>query len=353
MAALSAALIAELDEAVDGRSPERRAEILRQVTSLFLCDAHRLSESQIAVFDDVLIRLIEQADAPTLVPLSVDLCQACSAPRRALRQLAFHQDASVAEPVLRRSSRLSEQDLIEIASTSGQQHLLAICGRQTIHESLSDPLVQRGEQAVHMALVQNLGARFSEAGCAALVEKARRDCKLAEKLVRRSDVPPALRGELGAKLDDARMRHLQSVPPAMREKIHSAIATTAKQIEDRAPESADYAKAQAKIAEISRTGRLNDSTVNRFAVSREYENVVAALSFLAEVPIEVIAPLTKSAEPDGLIVACKAARLNWSTTSMIVLNRPGCAAVAKQELEAGKAVFDALSLSVAQRTIRF
>ena len=70
MAALSAALIAELDEAVDGRSPERRADILRQVTSLFLSDAHRLSESQIGVFDDVLIRLIERADAPTLVLLS-------------------------------------------------------------------------------------------------------------------------------------------------------------------------------------------------------------------------------------------------------------------------------------------
>jgi uncharacterized protein (DUF2336 family) len=353
MAALSAALIAELDEAVDGRSPERRAEILRQVTSLFLCDAHRLGEKQIAVFDDVLVRLIELADAPTLVPLSVNLGQASSAPRKAIRQLAFHPDASVAAPALRRSNRLLDQDLVEIAGTCSQQHLLAICGRQTIHAQLSDALVERGEQAVHIALAQNLGARFSEAGCAALVEKAKCDCKLAERLVRRSDVPPGLRGELAAKLGDARMRYLQSVPPAMREKIHSAVATTAKQIEDRAPEAADYAKAQAKIAQISRTGRLNDSTVNRFAVSREYENVVAALSFLAEVPIEVIAPLIKSDELDGLIVACKAARLNWSTTSMIVLNRPGCAAVAKPELEAGKAVFDALSLSVAQRTIRF
>jgi uncharacterized protein (DUF2336 family) len=349
---VSAALIAELD-AVDGRSPERRAEILRQVTSLFLCDAHRLSENQIAVFDDVLVRLIERADAPTLVPLSINLGQASSAPRKAIRQLAFHQDASVAAPVLRRSVRLSDKDLVEIAGTCGQQHLLAICGRQTIHDSVSDPLVKRGEQAVHMALVQNLGARFSEAGCKALVEKARGDCQLAEKLVRRSDVPPGLRGELVAKLDDARMRYLQSVPPSMRDKIHSTIATTAKQIEDRVPQPVQYKEAQAKIAEISRTGRLNDSTVNRFAVGREYENVVAALSFLAEVPIEVIAPLVKSAELDGLIVACKAARLNWSTTSMIVLNRPGCAAITKQELEAGKAVFDALSLSVAQRTIRF
>jgi uncharacterized protein (DUF2336 family) len=353
MAAPSAALIAELDEAVDGRSPERRADILRQVTSLFLSDAHRLSESQIGVFDDVLIRLIERADTSTLVLLSNDLCQASSAPRKAIRKLAFHRDASVAAPVLKRSNRLSDDDLVEIANTCGQQHLLAISGRQTIHESLSDPLVKRGEVAVHHGLVQNLGVRFSEAGCAALVEKAKRDCQLAEKLVRRSDIPPGLRRELVAKVDDARMRYLQTVPPAMREKIQATIATTAKQIEDRVPQPMHYKEAQAKIAEMSRKGRLNDSTVNRFAVGREYENVMAALSFLAEVPIEVIAPLIKGAEIDALIVACKAARLNWSTTSMIVLNRPGCAAVTKQELEAGKAVFDALSLSVAQRTIRF
>jgi uncharacterized protein (DUF2336 family) len=353
MAALSAALIAELDQAVDGRSPERRADILRQVTSLFLSDAHRLSESQISVFDDVLIRLIEWADASTLVQLSNHLCQESSAPRKAIRQLAFHQDASVATPVLKRSNRLAEKDLVEIAGSCGQQHLLAICGRQTIHESLSDPLVKRGEAAVHHALIQNLGARFSEAGCAALVEKARHDCQLAERLVRRSDIPPGLRRELAAKVDDARMRYLQTVPPAMREKIQATITTTAKQIEDRVPQPMHYREAQAKIAEISRTGRLNDSTVNRFAVGREYENVVAALSFLAEVPIEVIAPLISGAELDGLIVACKAARLNWSTTSMIVLNRPGRAAATKQELEAGQAVFDALSLSVAQRTIRF
>jgi uncharacterized protein (DUF2336 family) len=353
MAAASATLIAELDEAVDGRSPEQRAEILRQVTNLFLSDAHRLSESQIGVFDDVLIRLIVRADTRTLVLLSNNLCQASSPPRKAIRQLAFHEDASIAAPVLKRSNHLPDKDLVEIANTCGQQHLLAIAGRQTIHESLSDPLVERGEPAVHHALIQNLGVRLSEAGCAALVEKARRDCQLAERLIRRSDVPPGPRRELIAKLGDVRMRFLQSVPPAMREKIQTTVATTAEQIEVPAPGPMDYAKARAKIAELSRTGRLNDSTVNRFAVGREYENVVAALSFLSAVPIEVIAPLIKSTELDGLIVACKAARLNWSTTTMIIHHRPNCAAVTKQELEAGRAVFDTLSLSVAQRTIRF
>jgi uncharacterized protein (DUF2336 family) len=352
MAAASATLIAELDDAVDGRSPERRAEILRQVTDLFLCDAHRLSESQIGIFDDVLVRLIERADTPTLVLLSNDLCHASAAPPKAMRQLAFHNDASVAAPVLKRFDRLPNKDLIDIASTYGQQHLLAIAGRQTVHQSLSDRLVERGEPAVHYALIQNLGVRFSEAGCTALVEKAKRDGRLAEKLIRRSDVPPGLRRELVAKVDQARMRYLQTVPPAMREKIQTTITTAAKQ-EDHTPRPTDYAQAQARIAELSRAGRLNDSTVNRFAVGGEYENVVAALSFLSEAPIDVIAPLIKGTELDGLIVACKAARLNWSTTTMIIRNRPDCPAVTRQELEAGHAVFDALSLSVAQRTIRF
>ena len=52
----SAALIAELEGAADGRSPERWAKMLRQVTTLFLSSAHRFNEEQIALFDDVFLR---------------------------------------------------------------------------------------------------------------------------------------------------------------------------------------------------------------------------------------------------------------------------------------------------------
>jgi hypothetical protein len=55
----------------------------------------------------------------------------------------------------------------------------------------------------------------------------------------------------------------------------------------------------------------------------------------------------------GLIVACKAARLDWSTTTQIIRNRPGCPPLTKPEFERGLEIFDALLLSVAQWTIRF
>ena len=66
------------------------------------------------------------------------------APREAVRRLAFHDDALVAAPVLTKSKPLSEKDLIEIANTRGQQHLLAISGRETLNEAVTDVLIKRG-----------------------------------------------------------------------------------------------------------------------------------------------------------------------------------------------------------------
>ena len=115
----------------------------------------------------------------------------------------------------------------------------------------------------------------------------------------------------------------------------------------------DYAPVQNELVTLNRTGKLNDSVVNRYAVRGEYVHVVAALALKADVKVEAIEPLL---EPDlvyGLIVACKAARLTWSTTTMIVRNRPNCPPSTDRELEQCVAVFETLLLSVAQWTIRY
>src|SRR5450432_171690 len=139
-ATASAALIAELEGAADRRSPERWAEILRQVTKLFLAEAHHLNKAQIALFDDVFIPSMKRVDAQALALLSSHLCGLSAAPRKAIRQLAFHHDISVAGAVLRKSDLLADSDLVEIANARGDQHLLEISSRKTISESLSDKL---------------------------------------------------------------------------------------------------------------------------------------------------------------------------------------------------------------------
>ncbi|HEY3680604.1 MAG TPA: DUF2336 domain-containing protein [Bradyrhizobium sp.] len=352
--AASTALIAELEGAVQGGSSERRVRMLRQVTDLFLSDADRLNEKQIGVFDDVLVCLIERVEARTLAQLSVKLSDTGCAPKEVVRQLAFHEEAAVAVPVLAKSNRLSDADLIEIARTRGQRHLLAISGRSSLAAPLTDVLLKRGDSSVSLALAKNSGARFSEAGYSSLVERAERDDTLAEKLGLRLDIPANLLRDLLAKAAAAvGDRLLKAAAPEMRARIQQAIGFVAEQVGVDAPEPVDYSEAETKVLALNRAGKLGDQTINRFAIQEEHTNIVAALSLLSTVKIDAVEPLLRSSRPDGLIVACKAARLNWSTTMMILRCRPGCPPLSKIEMAEAKEVFETLSLSAAQRTIRF
>jgi uncharacterized protein (DUF2336 family) len=328
--------------------------MLRRVTDLFLSDADRLNENQIGVFDDVLVRLMEQMEARTLAQLSTTLSGSSLAPKETVRQLAYHQEVSVAAPVLTKSARLSEGDLIEIANLRGPQHLLAISHRDTLSEGVTDVLLKRGDSQVSHTLARNAGARFSEFGYATLVESSEKDDALAEKLGLRLDIPLKVLRELLSRASAAvRERLLKVAPPEMREKIQEAIRSIVEQIASPALAPTNYAESESMVLALNRAGKLGDQTINRFALQNEYIHIVAALSLLNSVKTEAIEPLITNPRPDGLIVACKAARLNWSTTSMILRNRPHCRPLTKQEFESGREVFEALSLSSAQRTIRF
>lgn len=350
----STALISELEAAVGGGSSERRVAMLRQVTDLFLSDADRLNKSQIGVFDDVLTKLIERVEARTLAQLSARLSPIDNAPIEAVRQLAFHAEVAVAGPVLAKSSRLSESDLVEIATLRGQQHLLAISSRPTLNEAVTDVLIKRGDGLVAEALVRNDGARFSETGYSSLVERAERDDSLAEHLGLRLDIPINLLRDLLAKASAAvKARLLKAAPPEMLEKLNAAIDSVVEKIGGKAVKAIDYTAAEAAVLALSRAGNLNNSSVNRFALDKNYQNVTAALSLLASVSIDAIEPLLSNTKLEGLIVACKAARLSWSTTNMIIRHRPNCVLPAQLDFDEAKNVYEAVSLSAAQRTIRF
>ena len=352
MPAASPDLRKELNGAEED-GPEHDARIFGEVTDLFLSNVDRLGDSQIAAVDGVLAHLIARVEATTVIQLSEALATINRAPIQTIRKLAFHEQPQVAAPVLRSSSCLAEADLLEIVKSRSQQHLLAICDRKALNEALTDALMRFGDVHVSNALARNTGARFSECGYATLVGRAERDEGLAEKLGVRLDIPGSLLRELIGKVADVvRARFLTAQRPVARQKAQNAGAVTAGQ-SGPARKAIDYTHAQSEVVALNRTGKLGDSLVNRFAVRGEYVLVVAALALKADVKVEAIEPLLEPDRVYGLIVACKAARLTWSTTTMIVRNRPNCPPSTDRELEQCVAVFESLLLSVAQWTIRF
>ncbi len=349
MKATSAALLSKL-EAIDGWAPERWADILDQVTKYFLDHVERLTTHQIALFDDIFARLIDRADRQLLIQMSQQLTEATCALPQTTRRLALHEDESVSLPILRYGS-LAQDLLIEVAQSCGAKQRLAVACRYDVARPVSEVLVQHGDRAVHHALAENKGAKLPEESWAKLIQLGESDHILAQRLGRRRDIPTPLSRRLHAKLDDTRMRELNAMPGMMRDQIENTIATTA--IPEKPDRLPDYASARANMAELGRKGRLNDSTLNRFAISGEYTNIVAALALLTGSPTDVIECLIASDNIEGLVLACKASRLDWATANAIVKHRPGRAPVPAEELEKARKTFETFSLSAAQRTVRF
>ena len=63
-------LIDELEDTMRQGSATQRADLLGRVTDLFLLHAQSYSEEQVALFDAVMLRLVERIEQRALVQLS-------------------------------------------------------------------------------------------------------------------------------------------------------------------------------------------------------------------------------------------------------------------------------------------
>jgi uncharacterized protein (DUF2336 family) len=182
-------LMTELDETLSAASDERQLAILRKVTELFLLRSKDYSGDQVALFDDVIYRLIEHSEHSALLELSSKLAPVDNAPLNVVVKLSQQDDIAISGPMLQMSQAVPEDTLTAIAKTKGQQHLAAIASRLCINETVTDILVDRGNSEVACKVTGNQGARLSEPGFVKLIKRAKNDKVLAEA-VAIVDVPP-------------------------------------------------------------------------------------------------------------------------------------------------------------------
>lgn len=173
-------LLTELDSTLTTASGERQLSILRKVTDLFLHRSQDYSGDQVAVFDDVICRLIERGEHSALLELSTKLAPVGNAPINVVLQLSKEDDIAISGPILEMSPVVPEETLAEIAKTKGQHHLAAIASRPLICEAVTDVLVERGNSEVACKVTGNQGAKFSEPGLVKLIKRAKNDKTLAE-----------------------------------------------------------------------------------------------------------------------------------------------------------------------------
>lgn len=353
----------EVEAAIKAGSAEKHLETARRVTDLFLLSAESCNNEQIELFGTVLERLVRTIEIRALadvsarmalIEMSTQLASMPKAPAAIVGILARNDEIAIAGPVLTESARLSDEDLVEIAGSKGEPHLLAVSARWWLKEAVTDALLARHYPAVSRRLVNNPGARVSPAGFSVLLAQAQSDPELAVGTGIRVDLPPELRLRLLRDATEAvRAKLLKRAPPHLFEEIRGVIATVTAGVNREMSVARDFTAARRFVAQLRQNGKLTEAVLFEFARLRKYEETVAALAELSDTTIDVVRPLMQSLRDDGVLVPCKVAGLAWETVNAILDSRFAAGSMGPHELARAKAQFAKLTADNARRLLRF
>ncbi len=346
-----APLLATLDHIAEHGSRERRAETLKRITNLFLEGVSGFTVEQIQLFDEVFNRLIVKIEARSRSELSVGLAGLGNAPRHVVRQLANDSDISVARPVLQHSPCLEDPDLLVVAKSKSQQHLLAISNRCQIAETITDVLVRRGDREVVRNVAGNSGARLSSNGFSTLVRKAEKDGILAEKVGLRADIPePLLRLLFMQAARVVQKRLLAAATQETRAKILHVLAAISNENGINAPPRRGVS-AEIATPAVQPGFELDEMILAKLASEGNHEQTVLGLSKLCKVPIESMYRIMGS-KGDPALVVCRALGFGWQTAQAIILLQTRGLGMSAHSLEIKSRNFDKLSISGCQDVMR-
>ena len=347
-------LLGDLESAIRGGSSERRGEMLRRITDLFVSAAPQLSDKQAGVFDDVFAHLIKEIEWKAVLELSNRLASVDNAPERLIRRLANDDSIEISGPVLARSGRLGEDELVAIARTKSQAHLAAIAGRTELGVQVTNVLVERGDATVARKVAANNGARFSDVSLRNLVDRASGDSDLADAVARRRELPPVMFRSLVARATDAvRKRLLETAQPGAAAAINKIVSEISRNVENATAPKRNYQAAQRAVMEVQKQGGVAPTILLQYAKTQKLEEMVVALSILTAVSIEVIDRFIDESTDDPLLILCKAIDLDWNTVMAVLAARLRLPQLRDGRADEANKKYRKLTTYSAQRVLRF
>jgi len=308
----SRSLLDELISPVATATAKHRLRIIDRITDLFAAGSRNYSHEQVSLFDDVLRRLTADVEVKARAKLAERLA--------GMRTFAFDDTIEIAGPVLSRSQQLTDDDLVENATTKSQDHLLAIAQRLKLSESVTDVLVDRGNDRVVHRVVRNKGARFSLAGYGKLTNRARYDRKLTLALGERSDIPrqyflkllECASATVRAKLEASNPQAVAAVRDTV-DDVATAMQRDVRETSQAHTSAVRDAKRRFNVRPIS------EASVHGPAHAQDFEKTVVALARLGVFPVDLVERALLDEGDDMLLLLAKAAGCSWTTTRELLL----------------------------------
>jgi uncharacterized protein (DUF2336 family) len=352
--AQSRSLLDELIASVPTGNVDQRLRILHRISDLFAAGSRNYSHEQIALFDDVLQQLAADIEVKARAKLAHHLAMMETAPPKMIRTLAFDNEIKVAEPILIHSQQLTDDDLVENASTKSQDHLYAIAQRLKLSEAVTDVLVDRGDQRVVHKVVKNKGARFSLAGYGKLTSRARFDRKLTLALGERSDIPR----QYFIKLLDAASSNvrakLEAANPRLVAEIRDSVDEVATEMQREVRKGSPAYKAAVREAKRRFNVRpITEASVHGPAHAQDFEKTAVALARLGVFPIDLVERALLDEGEDMVLLLAKAAGCSWTTARELLVMYAAKRSLQPDEITEAFERYRKLSKETARNIVNF
>ena len=301
-------------------SSDKRRDLLREITDVFMAQPDRYTSTELQHFDIIMSRVTEQVESELRREIAEKLADVPTAPRGLINQLA-HDEISVAEPVLRRSQALTEEDLVRIVRQRGQDHMKAITKRREVPASVTEELVERGGKDVLISLAENQGAQMKPATMDKMVVHSRNIRGLQKPMMERFDLPPQLLTQMyffvSSALKKEILKRSDMLDPAL---IDEAVSENRKKILTGAMRSvkAEIGEAHQFIKDKISVNAINESLLKELIDMRRSTEFLLAFSHYIGVDSSTAQALLKDKTWESLAIACRAAGLERPTFAKIV-----------------------------------
>ncbi len=336
------------------RDASKRRELLRKVTDLFFLTEAKQSDVDRDVFGGVLERISYELEVEARAELSQRLSSTRFAPHNIVRRLA-DDDIDVAKPVLERSTVLTDEDLVDIAYSKSQEHLMAMTRRDALSAAVTDVIVQRGNDDVLTSVSGNLGAAFSAKGFDMLAVKATDLPKLRANLIERDDVPndvvEMIKASVAAKLKKE-FSDQHSDISAM-EVDHVVELQSGNMDFSSVTEEKGVGMPQIDIQDLHKKGLLTQAKIREFAEKGMRPELVHSLATKAGIDAGMAFHTLYEAEVPALAVLCRAYHFKRETFGLLLQERVRASGLATEHVVSAMKRYDSLDDETAQRIFRF
>ena len=344
---------AKLMDLAKETSSEKRRELLREVSGVFLDNSER-TETECAMFDEIVGAVAMDMTEQVRLELAKSVAKNKSPLRRTAKRLAT-DTIKVAAPILMHSRALTNEDLVDIVDNSNcQDKMMAVSRRRNLAAVVSKALVDKGEDKVVASLLENETAEIDRQTYEDIADRAATSPVLHAPFVKRQSMPLDLLDEMYAIVEDQLRAQIMERFDSVSEKdLEAALANSRSHLTKAySPLPDDLKDAQEWYKGASERNEITPGLLIQLLRSGDRTRFLVAFSEMSSVPFEAVARRVDSKDIDGIAILAKASGFEkalFASIAVVIIGGENGVAQAKKYTE----MYDEVPMAAAQRAIRF